>query len=149
MSTFYKIFSQNIFTPIVYEYSLLNDYIPRDSSPLERNAFERNSFERTHLSEVVDERQLLLANPQNSEGQYGLELPLNVIKINNRGVLTKQSQYYSHIYTLRKQVNSSIKHYIFLHMASRYTTSKNHPALSFEGYSYRFDRLNASNTKKI
>ena len=33
-------------------------------------------------------------------------------------------------------------------MASRYRTSKNHPALSFEGYSYRFDRHNASNTKK-
>ena len=46
-----------------------------------------------------------------------------------------------------QQANSSIKHYIFLHMASRHTTSKNHPALSFEGYSYRFDKLNASNTK--
>ena len=33
-------------------------------------------------------------------------------------------------------------------MASRYTTSKNHPALSFEGYSYRIDRLNANSTKK-
>ena len=33
-------------------------------------------------------------------------------------------------------------------MASRYTTTKNYPALSFEGYSYRFDKFNASNTKK-
>ena len=52
------------------------------------------------------------------------------------------------VYTLRRQVNSSIKHYIFLHMASGYTTSKNHRALSFERYSYIFDRLNARSTKK-
>ena len=33
-------------------------------------------------------------------------------------------------------------------MASSYTTSKYHSALSFEGYSYRFDRLNARNKKE-
>ena len=33
-------------------------------------------------------------------------------------------------------------------MASRYTTTKNYPALSFEGYSYIFDKFNASNTIK-
>ena len=33
-------------------------------------------------------------------------------------------------------------------MASKYETTKKCPALCFEGYSYRFDKLVSANTKK-